>query len=410
MPKRRVVVTGMGVVTPLGSTINEFWAGLTAGKSGASHITQFDTTNFPVKVAGEIIGFEPTKYIEPKMVDRTARFTQFAIAASKMAVESAKLDFSKERAERIGVSAATSVDINGIIKEHEVLKNRGPKRISPLFITRIGPHMASVQIGILFGAKGPNSSVNSACASGADALATAYDYIQLGYADVMLAGGTDAAIAELPIAGMGLVGALSREPNPAKASRPFDLNRDGFVYGEGSGILVLETLEHASSRGAPILAELAGIARSFDAYNEAAPDPAAEAIAISGALTEAEVMPEEVDYINAHGTSTKLNDASETKAIKTAFGKHAYKIPVSSNKSMIGHIITAAGAIEAIASVLTINSGIIPPTVNYETPDPECDLDYVPNVARQAKVNICLTNSFGMGGQNCCLVLKRFTE
>jgi 3-oxoacyl-[acyl-carrier-protein] synthase II len=240
-------------------------------------------------------------------------------------------------------------------------------------------------------------------------LATAYDYIQLGYADAMLAGGTDAAIAELPIAGMGLVGALSREANPAKASRPFDLNRNGFVYGEGAAILVLESLEHAIDRGIPILAELAGVSRSFDAYNEAAPDPEVEAIAISGALKNAGVTPEDVDYINAHGTSTKLNDASETKAIKTVFGKHAYKIPVSSNKSMIGHIVTAAGAIEAVASVLTINSGIIPPTVNYEVPDPECDLDYVPNVARRAEVNVCLSNSFGMGGQNCCLVFKRFT-
>ncbi|HEX75158.1 MAG TPA: beta-ketoacyl-ACP synthase II [Dehalococcoidia bacterium] len=409
MPKRRVVVTGMGAVTPLGMTVDEFWAGLTAGKSGIGYITQFDATNFPVKIAAEVPNFEPAKYMDTKMVDRTARFTQFAIAATKMAVESAKLDFSTESSERIGVSIATSIDIRGIVEEHEVLKSRGPKRISPLFITRIGPHMASVQVGILFGAKGPNSSVNTACASGADALATANDYIQLGYADVMLAGGTDAAIAELPIAGMGLVGALSREADPAKASRPFDLNRNGFVYGEGAAILILETLEHAMSRGAPILAELAGASRSFDAYNEAAPDPEVEAIAMSGALKGAGIAPEDVDYINTHGTSTKLNDASETKAIKTVFGKHAYKIPVSSNKSMIGHIITAAGAIEAIASILTINSAIIPPTVNYEIPDPECDLDYVPNVARRAEVNVCLSNSFGMGGQNCCLVLKRFT-
>jgi len=408
MTKRRVVITGMGVITPLGSTIDEFWTGLTAGKSGISHITRFDVTNFPVKVNAEVTNFEPTQYMDTKIVDRTGRFTQFAIAASKMAVESARLDFSAETPERVGVTVATTVDIRGIINEHEVLKSRGPKRISPLFVTRIGTHMASVQIGLLFGVKGPNSSVNSACASGADALATANDYIQLGYADVMLAGGTDAAITELPIAGMGLVGALSREVDPAKASRPFELNRSGFVFGEGAGIVVMETLEHAMERGAPILAELAGIARSFDAYNEAAPDPNVEAIAISSALKNAEVMPEDVDYINAHGTSTKANDASETKAIKIAFGKHANEIPVSSNKSMIGHIITAAGAIEAIASILTINSGIIPPTINYETPDPECDLDYVPNVARNAEVNVCLSNSFGMGGQNCCLVLKRF--
>ena len=410
MPKRRVVITGMGAITPLGSTIDEFWAGLTAGKSGIGHITQFDATNFPVKVSAEVVDFEPTKYMEPKMVDRTARFTQFAIAATKMAVEAAKMDLSAEHLEHVGVSVATTIDIRGIVSEQEVLKSRGPKRISPLFVTRIGSHMASVQVGLLLGAKGPNSSVNSACASGSDALATAYDQIQLGYADVMLAGGTDAAITELTMAGMGLVGALSREVNPAKASRPFELNRDGFVYGEGAGILVLETLEHATKRGAPILAELAGVARSFDAYNEAAPAPEVEAIAIGNAINNAGIMPEDVDYINAHGTATKLNDTSETKAIKIALGKHAHKIPVSSNKSMIGHIVTAAGAIEAIASVLTINHGIIPPTINYETPDPECDLDYVPNVARRADVNVCLSNSFGMGGQNCCLVLRRLNE
>ena len=408
MSKRRVVVTGMGVVTPLGLTVDEFWAGLTSGRSGIGYITQFDAANFPIKVAAEVTDFEPAEYMEPKLVDRTARFTQFAIAAARMAVESARLDFSREYQERIGVTVATCVDIQGISQELEVLKGRGPKRINPLFISRIGPHMAAVHIGIIFGAKGPNSSVNAACASGADALATAFDHIQLDHADIMIAGGADAAISALPIAGLGCVGALSPETNPAKASRPFDLNRNGFVYGEGAGIMVLESYEHATKRGAPILAELGGAARSFDAYNEAAPNPETQAIAMSIALSNARVAPEDVDYINAHGTSTKLNDTSETKAIKTAFGKHAYQIPVSSNKSMTGHIIAAAGTIEAIASVLTINHGIIPPTINYETPDPECDLDYVPNVARRADVNICVTNSFGMGGQNCCLVLKRF--
>ena len=409
MDKRRIVITGMGAVTPLGLTVDEFWAGLTAGKSGVGYITRFDATNFSVKVAAEITDFEPEKYMDIKMVDRSARFTQFAIAASKMAVESAKLDFLEIRPERVGVSIATTMDISGITREHEVIKSRGPRRVSPLFVTRIGPHMASVQVGLLFDAKGPNSSVNSACASGSDALATAHDYIQLGYADVMLAGGTDATINELLVASMGLLGALSREINPDKASRPFDLNRDGFVAGEGSAILVLETLEHAMVRGAPILAELAGVARSFDAYNEAAPDPEVQAMAITAAIKNAGIKPEDIDYVNAHGTGTRLNDASETKAIKIALGEHAYKIPVSSNKSMLGHIITAAGAVEAMASILTINHGIIPPTINYETLDPDCDLDYVPNVARPADVNVCLSNSFGMGGQNCCLVIKRFT-
>lgn len=409
MAKRRIVITGMGTITPLGVTVDEFWAGLTAGKSGIGPITQFDTTNFPVKVAATATNFYRANYMNDKMVDRTSRFIQFAVAAAKMAVESARLDFSKENSARAGVCVGTAVNIRDIVSEHEVFKSRGPKRISPLFVAKVGPHMASVQLGMLFGAKGPNTTVNTACASGADALATAYDYIQLGYADIMIAGGTDASIAELPLAAMGLVGAVTREADPSKASRPFDFNRSGFVFGEGAGIMTLEAMEHASERGAPILAELAGVARSFDAHNEAAPNSETEAVAMINAITEAGLTTEDIDYINAHGTSTKLNDATETQAIKIVFGKRAYNIPVSSNKSMIGHIVTAAGAIEAIASVLTINSGIIPPTINYETPDPACDLDYVPNKARRAPVNVCLSNSFGMGGQNCCLVIKRFS-
>jgi len=408
MSKRRVVITGMGVISPVGLTVDEFWRSLTSGKSGICSITQFDTNNFPIKVAAEVSNFEPSKYLDDKMIDRTARFTQFALASSIMAVESAKLDFAANNLERIGVCIANTFDIRGIIQENEVLRSRGHRRVSPLFVTKIGSHIPSVQAGLLFGVKGPNSTVNSACASGSDALATAYGYIQLGYADVMIAGGTDSAIVELTLAGMAIVGALSREVDPAKASRPFDLNRSGFVFGEGSAVVVMETLEHALARGAPILAELAGVARSFDAFNEASPDPEVQAIAMSNAIKDAGMVPEDVDYINAHGTATKLNDASETKAVKKVFGANAYKIPVSSNKSMLGHIITAAGAIEAIASVLTINSGIIPPTINYETPDPECDLDYVPDKSRQAEVNVCLSNSFGMGGQNCCLIIKRF--
>ena len=409
MPQRRVVITGQGVITPLGLTIEEFWQGLINGKSGIGPITRFDATNFSVKVAAEVKGFEPADYMELKLADRTARFTQFAIAASRIAVESARLDFSREPKERVGITIASCIDIQGISRELEVLKNRGPKRVNPLFISKIGPHMSAAQVGLMFGVKGPNSSVNTACASGAEALATAFDHIQLGHADVMIAGGAESAISALPIAGLSCVGALSREANPAKACRPFDLNRDGFVYGEGAGVVVLESYEHATGRGAPILAELGGAGRSFDAYNETAPNPETQAMAMNTALRYAGISPDEIDYINAHGTSTKLNDATETKAIKAVFGSHAYKIPVSSNKSMIGHIIVAAGAIEAIASVLTINSGIIPPTINYETLDPECDLDYVPNVARQVKVDTCITNSFGMGGQNCSLLLKRFT-
>jgi len=261
---------------------------------------------------------------------------------------------------------------------------------------------------MFLGAKGPNTSVNSLCASGADAIGTALNFIRLGYADVMIAGGSDASLDAMTVAAIGRLGALSPEPDPNKACRPFDLNRNGFVYGEGAGLVILETYEHAKRRGAPILAELAGAAWTYDAHNITAPHPDAEAIAMRTALQNAGVKPEEVDYINAHGTSTKLNDVCETKAIKMAFGDRAYQIPISSNKSMFGHLITAGGAVESIGAVLTIMNGIIPPTIHYETPDPECDLDYVPNVARQAQVNVCLKNSFGLGGQNCCLVFKRF--
>ncbi|MFC1846293.1 beta-ketoacyl-ACP synthase II [Chloroflexota bacterium] len=410
MSKRRVVVTGMGVITPLGLTVDDFWEGLITGKSGIGPITQFDTTDFPVKVAAEIHDFNPLDYMDIKTVDRTGRFTQFAIAAAKMAAEQSGLDFETVDHERIGVSLTNVMDIKGIVQEQEVLKSRGPKRINPLFVPKTGPHMPSIKVGMLFKARGPNTSSNSACASGADAVATGYDLIKLGYADVMIAGGTDSAVAELPIASMAVLGALSREADPAKASRPFDLNRKGFVYGEGAGILVLESLEHALNRGAVILGELAGISRTFDAYNETSPDPRMQAVAMMNALNVADAKPEDVDYINAHGTSTKLNDRSETEAIKTVFGKRAYEIPVSSIKSMIGHILTAAGAIEAIVSVLAINKGIIPPTTNYETPDPDCDLDYVPNVARSASIDCSLSNSFGLGGQNCCLVLKRYKQ
>jgi 3-oxoacyl-[acyl-carrier-protein] synthase II len=398
----------MGAITPIGLNVEEFWQGLIQGKSGITRISYFDTTNFTVKVAAEVNGFEPQKYLEPKLVDRTAKFTQFGIAAAKMAVESACLDMSQERSEKVGVIMANTIALDYIGEGMEIVKTRGPRRVEPLFINKVAPHMSSVLVGMAVGARGPNTTVNSACASGSDAIATALNHLRLGHADVMLAGGAETMVQQLTIAAAGIIGALSRQPDPAKACRPFDLNRDGFIYGEGSGVLVLETLEHAKRRGAPILAELAGVGWSFDSCDETAPDPAGEAIAIKTALDNAGVAPEEIDYINAHGTSTKLNDASETKAIKMVLGERAYQIPISSNKSMTGHMVAAAGIVEAIATVLTINRGIIPPTINYETPDPECDLDYVPNVARHAEVNTCLSNSFGLGGQNCCLVIKRF--
>ena len=410
MNRQRVVVTGMGVITPLGLNLEEFWAGLAAGKSGISHISRFDTGNFPIKVAAEVKGFDPTKYVDAKTIDRNPRCVPFGLAAIRQAITLARLDMTKEDPGRVGVVTTNSIENDYIVKQNEVFQTRGARRADPLFITKASPTVMSIQAGMFLGARGPNISVNSLCASGADAIGNALNHIRLGYADVMLAGGADASLEPISLAGLNMLGALSREADPAKACRPFDLNRNGFVYGEGAGMVVLESYEHARKRGAPILAELAGAAWSFDAYDSTAPFSETEAAAMSLALQNAGVKPEEVDYINAHGTSTKLNDASETKAIKVVLKDNAYKIPISSNKSMLGHTIAATGAIEAIASVLTINNSIIPPTINYETPDPECDLDYVPNVARQAQVNVCLSNSFGLGGQNCCLVIKRFSD
>lgn len=407
--KRRVVVTGLGAVTPIGLNVDEYWQGLREGRSGIGLITLFDTTGYLVKVAAEVKNFEPTNYMHIKRVDRTARCTHFGVAAAKMAVASAKLDMSREKPERVGVIVGTTGMPSLVLDQAEPLKKRGPMRIDPLIMSKISAHMVPVQIAMEIGAKGPNTSANSACATGSDALGTAMNFLRLGHADVMIAGGAEAQVNTLAIAATGLVGALSRNPDPKTACRPFDLNRSGMVFGEGAGFLILETYEHALERGATMLAELAGAGWTFDCYNDTAPNAELEAIAMKMAIQDAGISPEGVDYVNAHGTSTKLNDATETKALKMVLGNHAYKIPVSSNKSMIGHLACAAGAVEAIASVLTIKHGIIPPTINYETPDPECDLDYVPNKARQQAVNTVLSNSFGMGGQNCCIVLKRIS-
>jgi len=323
-----------------------------------------------------------------------------------MALQSAALDMTAERPERVGVVIATSGSPQDLTDTGEVINKRGPMRVDPLLTTKVAPSMVPAQVGLEMGARGPNVSLNSACASGSDALGTALNHLCLGRADVMIAGGTESTISPIAVASMGRVGALSREPDPQKASRPFDLNRSGFVFAEGAGMLVLETYEHARERGATMLAELAGAGWSFDAFNETAPQAEQQTIAMKAALEDAGVSPEEVDYINAHGTGTKLNDAEETKATKLVFGERAYRIPMSSNKSMIGHLACAAGAVEAVAAVMTIREGIIPPTVNYQTSDPQCDLDYVPNEARHLPVNVCLSNSFGMGGQNCCVVIR----
>jgi 3-oxoacyl-[acyl-carrier-protein] synthase II len=406
LSNRRVVITGLGAITPLGLDVESYWQGLINGQSGIGPITQFDASSYPIRVAAEVKGFEPTNYMHIKRVDRTARCTQFAIAATKMAMTEANLDISRERPERVGVVIATSGMVSLLAEFGEAIKKRGPMRIDPLLINKVAPSMVPGQVGLVFGAKGPNVSVNSACASGSDALGTALNHLRLGHADVMIAGGAESQVTPIAVASCGRVGALSRNPDIDKASRPFDLNRDGFVHSEGAGIVILETEEHAQERKAPILAELAGAGWSFDAYNEVAPEAKMQAQAMKMALEDAGISPEEVDYINAHGTGTKLNDSAESQAIKIAFGNRAYQIPVSSIKSMIGHMACAAGAVEAVAIVKSINTGIIPPTTNYETPDPDCDLDYVPNEARQRQVNVCLSNSFGMGGQNCCIVIK----
>jgi 3-oxoacyl-[acyl-carrier-protein] synthase II len=404
----KVVVTGMGTINPLGLSVQEYWEGLVSGKSAIGPITHFDASQFRVKVDAEVRGFDATKYMDLKVVDRTSRTIQFAIAAAKEAVQSAGLDMAKEEPERVGVTIATMTEQGYVVWGWEQYQKTGPRRgADPLFINKSTASAASMQVGMMLGAKGPNNSVNSLCASGTDSIGTAASFIRLGYADVMIAGGSDASLEPVGMAGIDILGALTHEPDPAKACRPFDLNRNGFVYGEGTALLVLESYEHAKRRGAPILAEVAGAGWSFDAHDATAPAPESEAYAMRTALQNAGVKIEEVDYVNAHGTSTKLNDVTETKAIKMVLGEHAYRIPISSTKSMIGHCITAAGAIETVAAILIMNRGIIHPTINYETPDPDCDLDYVPNVARTAQVSVCLKDSFGLGGENCCLVLRR---
>jgi 3-oxoacyl-[acyl-carrier-protein] synthase II len=404
----RVVVTGMGAVTPLGLSVDEFWLNLVAGKCGIAPITMFDASNFPVKVAGEVKNFDPTRFMEEKRADRTGLCSQYALAAAKMAAQSAQLDMSKEKAERVGVVIGTNGMPELLAEQLEVIKTKGPMRVDPLLVSKFRASMVPAHIGLELGAKGINTSINSACNSGNDAIGMALSFLRLGYADVILAGGAGANVTLLALAATNRIGALSREADPAKACRPFDMNRSGFVYGSGAGVLVLESLEHALDRGAPILAEIAGVGWSFDAYSETAPDIGQRAAGMRMALADARLTPLDVDYINAHGTGTKQNDTVETQSIKMVFQPSGYVPPISSNKSMIGHLAGAAGAVECIASVKTIQEGVIPPTIHYETPDPECDLDYVPNVARRQKVDVCLANSFGLGGQNCTIILKRY--
>jgi 3-oxoacyl-[acyl-carrier-protein] synthase II len=408
---RRVVITGMGVVTSLGLGIGAFWESLLAGRSGVGPITSFDASAFTTRFAAEIQDFRPEDFMERKEARRMDRFVQFAVAATRMAMEDAGFAVTPENAGGVGVLIGSGIGgILTIEEQFQVMLEQGPGRISPFFIPKLISDMASGQVSILFGAQGPNSCVVTACATGTHALGDAYHIIRRGDADAMLAGGSEAPISRLGLGGFCAARTLStRNDDPQRASRPFDLNRDGFVMGEGAGVLLLETLEGARQRGARIYAEVIGYGLSGDAYHITAPAPegAGAVRAMKMALRNAGLRPEEVDYINAHGTSTELNDKLETAAVKQTFGEHAYRLAISSTKSMTGHLLGAAGAVEAIACALAMDRQAVPPTINYETPDPECDLDYVPNRARQMTVRTAMSNSFGFGGHNATVVLRK---
>lgn len=407
----RVVITGLGALTPLGIGVEPTWASLCAGRSGVGPITRFDATGFPVRIAAELHGFDPANYIEAKEIKKMDTFIHYAMAASAMAVEDAKLTVPIRQPERVGVYVGSGIGGLGAIEHwHDVLHAKGPQRISPFFIPMTIINLASGQIAISVGAKGPNSCAVTACATGNHCIGDAYRIIQRGDADVMIAGGTEAAITPLGVAGFAASRALSiRNDEPTKACRPFELDRDGFVLGEGAGIVILESLEHARRRGASIYAELVGYGATADAYHITAPSEDGEGAArcMRLALEEAHIAPSEVGYINAHATSTRA-DAVETTAIKRAFGEAARRIPISSTKSMTGHLLGAAGGVEAVFTLLAMTRGLLPPTINYERPDPACDLDYIPNVVRPGRPDVALSNSFGFGGTNACLLFRRY--
>lgn len=412
--KRKVVVTGVGLVTPCGIGIDNVWNNILSGQSGIGPLTRFDTTRFDTKFAGEIKEFNPENYTQPKEVKKMDLFIQYALAAAQIAVNDAGLDMSREDSERVGVVVGTGLGgLPTIEKYHSVFLERGPGRITPFFIPMLIANEAPGHIAIQHGIKGPNLCIVTACATGAHSIGEACRIIQYGDADVMVAGGSEANLTPLTVGGFNAMKALStRNDDPQRASRPFERDRDGFVVAEGSGIVILEELEHAKKRGAKIYAEMAGYGYNGDAYHITAPCPDGDGFirCIKMALKDAQLSPDDVDYINAHGTSTKLNDYIETLSIKEVFKEKAYRIPVSSTKSMTGHLLGAAGAIEAIFSVLAIRDQVCPPTINYENPDPECDLDYVPNTARDHTINVVMSNAFGFGGTNSALVLRRFKE
>jgi 3-oxoacyl-[acyl-carrier-protein] synthase II len=418
----RVVVTGLGALTPVGNTVEEFWAALMQGKSGIGPITKFDAEaktesgefQFATRIAGEVRNFDELKYVERKEARRLDPYLKYALACAVMAVQDSGLDTGKVDGTRFGTLIGSGIGgITTLLDNHRTLLDRGPDRVSPFFVPMLIINMASGLVSMRFGAKGPNSSVVTACATGNHAIGDAFKIIQRGAADVMIAGGAEAIIVPLTIAGFCSMKAMStRNDEPQKASRPFDAGRDGFVCGEGGGILVLESLEHARRRDARIYAEVIGYGMTGDAHHMTAPDPEGDgaARAMAGALADAGIAPGEVGYINAHGTSTPYNDKFETIAIKRVFGDHARKVAVSSTKSMTGHLLGAAGGIEAIATVLALHHGTLPPTMNYETPDPDCDLDYVPNQARKQDVELALSNAFGFGGTNATLAFRKYRD
>lgn len=409
--KRRVVVTGCGLVTSMGKDIDTFWNNIKEGNSGISLVERFDTTNFPTKVGAEVKDFEPGLYMDKKEAKRMDRFTQFAIAASKFAIENAKLNVDEIDQTRFGVTIGSGIGgIETIEDQQETLLNKGPGRVSPFFIPMNLINLAAGRIAMTFHAKGFNEAIVTACASGTNAIGDAYKVIQNGDADIMITGGTEAAITPLAFAGFCAMKAMSTSDDPKVASRPFDAGRNGFVMGEGAAMIIVEELEHAQKRGATILAEVVGYGCSNDAYHITSPAPEGEGAArcMNMAVKDAGISPSQIDYINAHGTSTDYNDKYETMAIKTVLGDHAKKVAISSTKSMTGHLLGAAGAIEAIICAMAIKDGFVPPTINYTTPDPDCDLDYVPNTGRSQKVDVAMSNSFGFGGCNATIILKRF--
>jgi 3-oxoacyl-[acyl-carrier-protein] synthase II len=410
MIKKRVVVTGLGLVSPLGNTTEETWDGLIAGRSGVDYITRFDTSQHKVRFAAETRGFDPLKFVEQRELKKMDYFIFFAVAAAKEALEDSQLKITPENAEDIGVYIGSGIGGFGVFeREHKKMLEGGPNRISPFFIPASIINLASGYVSIKSGAKGPNSATATACSSGAHALGDSFRIIQRGEAVAMICGGSEGAITPMSVGGFGALQALStRNDDPARASRPFDKERDGFVIGEGAGILILEEFEHARARGAKIYAEIVGYAMTSDAFHITMPDINGPRRVMLKAIKDAGIDPNEVDYINVHGTSTPVGDVNETNAIKAAFGDHAYKLAASSTKSMTGHLLGGAGGLEGGITALAVQRQMLPPTINYETPDPECDLDYVPNQARAAKIRYALSNSFGFGGTNAALLFKRY--